>query len=402
MKKLAGALILSTMTSLTANTTMAAAGHYLEVIANPAVTRLNWDTPALLTRSYFSSAIQQNFADAVRSVSKSTVGHIIIHFNCTDTHNKEHDFYTGMSGLEDSDNSLSELFVKKSGLKLIFVSADDGYIETDEEARDLIYHHYPRIDKLSNGETITKSPRFIRFNVSPTQCEQALKVDETYKAISYAQAQKNLSALPANKKLHFGFSIDAYQSYLEHQIDPLSPLGGVCSGFAVAILKAAGIYNDEFDPFWKRQIQASADLIGGKNPATGKAFQLPFTQLIQKKGSRWLTPGLPVTSLKVYEPELIWNFIEGVKVCTELSESQYSATPSLCTPDLKIWLDSNRNLFKTKQESPVTADFEKQVITWGPKGQPISHKNVEYEMTTQIQGIELIAPTATNEDANDK
>lgn len=365
------------------------ATDYIELISNPAVSKLLWDSPASLAQTYLSSSIKQNFADTFRSVNKSTVGHVMLHLDCVDSKNKRHNFYTGMSGLEDRDDSLHELLVAESGLKILFSGTDDGYIETDDEVRDLIFHHYPRKDYEKNEEVIIKSPRFIRFPVTSHQCDDAIDVVKTYKKISFQSAKQNLSVLPESEKLYFDFTTDAYQSYLTHKINPQSPLSGVCSSFGVAVLKAAGVYDNTMDIFWKRHIEASIDKIGGIDPNTGNAFKLPISKLLNLKNSNWKTPGVPIKNLDIYDPEKIWNFITGVNLCVSQLQISNAKESVLCTEDLMSWVKENLNRIKGDVQSTITANFEKNLPITGPRVFPPVIKTSEYKKTKAIEGIEF-------------
>ena len=254
MKKIIATLAL---TAFSLNTL---AADYLEVIVNPASVKLDWSTPAALSHTYLSSSLKATLAEVRGSARvRSTVGHVMIHFNCTGSDNENHDFYSGMSGQEDQFKSMHQLLIDKSGLSVLFAPVDDGYIESDEEVKGLIYSHFARKDHDQNGLTHVKENKFMRFTVSPVQCDQALEVEKAYSSISANEPKKDLENLPSAQKLFFGFTLDAYKSYLAHKQDPTAPLGGVCSSFVVAILKAAGIFDPSFDVFWKAKTDCKSN-----------------------------------------------------------------------------------------------------------------------------------------------
>lgn len=377
--------------ALTVLSTNSFAADYLEVIVNPPSVKLDWSTPAQLSRAYLSSAVKATAAEIVGSARvRSTVGHVMIHFNCVGTNNEAHDFYTGMSGQENQFKSIHQLLIDQSGLSVLFSPVDDGYIESDDEVRDLIYNHYARKDHKKNSPTIVKDNKFMRFKVSAEQCDQALEVQKAYAAVSFDEPKEHLSRLPPQDKLYFGFTLDAYQTYLDQKKDANSPLGGVCSSFAVAILKAAGVFDPSFDLFWKRSVEASIDLIGGVNPQTQQNYRISLKELLERKNSRWITPGIETKSVSIYEPELMWNFITGVQACESTAgNTQATTATSLCTPELMDWMHSQKSAVKASEVSAITSETEEKVLISGPKSPTPQYRVYDKDVTRNLTGIGL-------------
>ncbi len=364
--------------------------NYVEIVINPSVVNLDWSTPKKLARSYFGSLVRQKYADLFRDVSKSTVGHAVVHLNCTTSSGSVVSTYTGMSGEENRDNSLDEIVNKQTGLKMLFDNFDDGYLETDDEARNLIAHHSARTDVDARGVVSIKNPKFLRYRISPEQCDRAVDVFETFKNVSYEQASEQLDRLPMSEKLYFGLTLDAYEMYLARKQNPKSMLGGVCTSFGVAVLKAAGVYDPFFETIWRRPVAVSIDKMGGKNTRTGQSYKFPLGQLLKgKQGDSWITKGVPVKRLSYYEPEKIWNFIDGVNDCTAYlrktkSRKDLSAN---CNKAIMSWMRRQGLQLNGHAHQTVTGDFER--IESEPGEDNDRTQTIEYTEDVQIDGIEL-------------
>lgn len=368
--------------------------NFFEIYIDPSATKLDWSSPYKLARTYFSSSIKQSVADFFGTSMKSSVGHAVVRFNCTDSNGVKQSFYTGMSGEEDSDQSYEDLVNKQMGLGLLFKSFDDGYLETDEESRNLIAHHSSRKEMNRMNKKVRLRPLHMRFPINSKQCDRALDVYNTFKNVSYEEAKSNLDQLPPNEKVYFGLTLDAFQSYQSRKKDPQAVLGGICTSFAAAIIKATGLFDPFFESQWIRNVKASANIIGGINPETNEPYRIPLKTLLSKDTKDWITPGIPVSELSYYEPEKIWEFIDGTMACRNHLKKQNTTDPlpKNCNPQLLAWVAKNKKNIKVHQVSYVIGDFEKTEVTTISKDIRQTHI-IEYQKPVGIDGIELLSPT---------
>lgn len=352
--------------------------NYIDLYINPAASKLDWESPGGLAKSYMKTISQQKVVGAVTEITKSTVGHAVIGFHCNKTSGERVDLFTGMSGQETLDDSYNLVLKEKSGVKVLFKNYEDGYIETDEDARDLMVHSYGRVDKLEDGRKLKKDTKFLRFPVTAKQCDQAFDVYETFKDVSYEKVEASVRSLPDDQKVFYGLGLDAYDMYLQRKKDPKAKLGAICTSFAIAILKGAGVYVPDLDVFWKRHIEASADKIAEIDPATGKPYEFTVPQLFKEAGKHWVTPGLPTKSFDFYEPEKIWNFINDVSEC--------QAKLTTCNPSVADWLSKQKyNFVPTKSE--IISESTMPVMRQDSHGNFFVQDNVEYPKNHEFDGI---------------
>ncbi|MFZ2958204.1 MAG: hypothetical protein WA705_15050 [Candidatus Ozemobacteraceae bacterium] len=83
---------------------------------------------------------------------------------------------------------------------------------------------------------------------------------------------------------------------------PREGLGAGCSGFGVSFLEVAGLKRPEFEKSWAVRVLIPDSMIGG--PITGKRVSL-WKAVI----ARWAKPGEPNHLLFLYDPDLIFTWI---------------------------------------------------------------------------------------------
>lgn len=379
--------------------------NYIEIYIDPSIERLGWESPKELAKSYLKASVRQSFSDqfplreGFQKYSKSTVGHAVIKFECRDSNNEKYLVYTGMSGEEDTSESLDDLVNKKMGFGVLFKSYDDGYVESGPESRNLIAHHFGRYEVDEDGNKTRMKPLRMKFNINTQQCDQIVDVFKTFKFQAFREPKENRKKLQPKEKVYFGLTEDAYQSYLNKKSDPDNTvMGGICTSYAVAFLKAANLYESIFEKMFRRDIIASVNLLGERDPQTGKNYEIPFMDLMSDKYTSWITPGYPTKKLSFYEPELLWKFMNGAASCLNFINQKAQSNqaiepneslPRNCSPELLNWVQQNQSRLKTGS-SIVAGNFEEKEYIRDNRGTRTQIKTKFKKKYIQINGIDIL------------
>ena len=305
------------------------------------------------------------------------MGHVVARVDCRDTRGNEHSFYAGLSGQYSTEQDKIDLFEDRLGLGVLFREYPDGYIQTSSYVKLLVGDHRGRLIVDGRGQVKRMRPKFMSFEVTPSQCEEAVDYYSTFKSKSFGEppTRDQYVTMAPKEPLYFSFNFDPASTYQKIKKNDLAiedtKMGGGCSSFATGFLKVAGVFDSQFDNTWKVNLKVGHSLIGDPN----KDYAVKFTEIV--KSSRWSEDGEKTKSLSFYHPENIWAFLEGVEDC--LSGHTKSR---FCTSEVLDWTKKNsKRLVKSEQR----IKFEKELRA--PEGQtPRTVKRVR-----ELQGLTLKA-----------
>lgn len=318
----------------------------ITLFVNPAQKFIKFNSPRSMVASFGKSFLKQYVGGKLLHLHKGGMGHAVARVDCTDTKGESHSFFAGLSGQYSMEQDKIDLFEDRLGLGVLFREYADGYIQASSYVRLLIGDHRGRL--IIDGKGITKrmTPKFMSFEVTPTQCEQAVDYYETFKAKRYMEPPKREEyvTMAPNEPLYFSFNYDPYEVYQEIKRESLSPsearMGGGCSSFASGFLKAAGVFDPIFDKLWRINLDVGESYIGGEE--TGREVSVGKVMFAGK----WAKKGDKTKRVSFYHPENIWAFFEGVEDCArgELSSR-------FCTKSVREWVRKNaKDLRFSKQK----------------------------------------------------
>ncbi len=341
--------------ALLLNTEAKASDSKMQMFIAPPQRYVKWDSPAKLSYTFLLGWLKSHQFNPLRRV-KTAMGHGMVHVTCTDSKNAEHEFWTGITGSGDTETDL--VLKEKVGIGIIFMNFDNGYIQKEEEVKRTLSAYRGRLEKNQENETKRLKPLFIEFDLSAKECDDAVAFYSAFKNRSFEEPKplETRKAMGENEKLYFGLTLEPYELYKSN--GPSGYLGGGCTSYASAFLKAAGKYDEKFDQFFKREIVASEKQMGGAGNRIGLA-----KLLLGKRGRSWVQKFTDNLTLKFYDPEMMFSFLDSVRSCagdtTSISE---------CRPDVKDW---SKNYDAELTEITVSAPY----------------KGIDY--TNTIQGVHL-------------
>lgn len=124
-------------------------------------------------------------------------------------------------------------------------------------------------------------------------------------------------------------------------------MGGGCSNYAIAMLKAIGFYSQDLDEMFTRKVQVSESLVGSgckglffpdnrytREEAERCRWVSPLGLFLNLNGNRWTYEGHSNHLLAVHDPQLVWNFIGNVRACMGKDD----AFGAECTDSVRNWM----------------------------------------------------------------
>ncbi len=379
MTKICFTLILSSLLSpmVHAETLLAATAstNSMQFFIAPPQRFVKWDNPTKLATSFLKGWLKSHQVNPLNR-KKTAMGHGMVHVDCVDEQNVQHEFWTGITGTGDTETDL--VMKEKVGIGIIFMNFDNGYIQHEDEVKSTLSAYRGRLETSISGQTTRIKPRFLEFSLSPKQCTDAVAFYSAFRNRSFGEPEGDLSlpkkerkkkivadreALPENKKLYFGLTLEPYDLYMKNGKEGY--LGGGCTSYASAFLKITGNYDEIFDHFFKKNITSSVKQMGSKEDPVSLV-----KLVLGKKGKSWEQDFTDTMQLSFYDPEKMWGFIDSVRACQGDPESV-----SECLPAVKKWLEG----YEAKETSlTVTAPF---------KGEKFYMHETEF--TNTIDGVHL-------------
>jgi len=331
----------------------------LFLFVNPSAQRIHWNTPGSLLASTLRSELASK-AGAASGSRETALGHVVVHFNCQDSSGESRSGWIGMTGQNDSGVDIDDLLKKQIGMGVLFKLYSDGSATGNKLSRELVALNPGRweFDGLIPRSMESK---FLRTPVSAEQCSEIWDYVSTYRERSY-QGQMPLEQWEAQgpeKILYYGFPIrEPYANYLRFKAgDTTVPLGGGCTAYGVSFLKLLQAHTPELENFFTRRLPISEKLIGKTDPLTGSQNKASiFDILFGKLGRHWNRSNDAIRPLDMYDPQLMWDFIDGVQSCAKklriANSSSANTFKKTCTPQLESWVQQHvheLSFFETMQ-----------------------------------------------------
>jgi len=232
-------------------------GQTLTLYAIPPPHAISWKTPHQLVLS-----IGRNFLIKNRAASPARpMGHIIVELvKGGDT------VLTGIVANQPKD-FFSAILREKYGLGVLF-KLFEGHLEKKEIL-------IPEIEDRKKSGKIA----FITFNISDSSYNHLKNYIDSFRVLGY-------------DKLYNGLN------------DPRHGDGSGCSAFGVSFLELINVLDPEFTREWSRDIAIPDKLIGGE--MTGRLAPLGKVFFY----FRWAKDKKRHTHLKLYDPELVYSWIQ--------------------------------------------------------------------------------------------
>lgn len=311
----------------------------LTVFVAPSINYINWKSPKTLSRTFFKG-LKNRKLKAAKGFYATNLGHGAVYFNCTDSNGINHHQWTGMAGNEDLRLYKAPVFKDRDGVNVLFENFEDGYVQSTTQVIKAFASYYGRKIKDDSGSVKKMDIRYLKYEINHQQCDEVVKFYEAFREVSYVKPQRRKvrKQLRDDEKLFYGLTAKPYELYLKKTENPESktPLGGGCTSFMAAFLKAAGLYQDLFDAHFIRTIPVSYQ--------ENKEEDVTLSQLIfTRKGNSWTSPGTPTKNLSFYDPELIWKFMDGLYTCQEslVNEGKIMKNDT-CTKEMAELLQSDQ------------------------------------------------------------
>lgn len=337
--------------------------------------RIDWTSPASTFKSTLLSGLVGSVGTVIQPNSlPSMIGHAVVRYRCVDEDGKEHDAWTGLTGQNDPNETRNDLLRDEIGFGVLFKMYEDGALVSSDVARNEVARNQGRREKGRAHE-----PLFARFPVrSAAECGKLTDFVEGFRSRS-------------EKDLLYGFGHEAHESYekwIASGRDPRVRLGGGCTSFGAGVLKILGRYDGGFERFWRRTVKISERLIGGEDRP-----RVSVTSILGGLGRSWSVPGHANRELLFYDPERMWEFLDGTRACASLLEGDKPNFSENCTPDLLAWTREHRSEINVRATVPVVGEFTRYVPTppsrGGGGGQMPPRKVVE-SRTVVRQGIDFL------------
>lgn len=348
----------------------------LTLYVYPPRQNINWTSP-----NSFAATLVRNIALAGSSTQnryKSSLGHAIVHLSCTDNLGKSHNVWTGLTGQNDLSIDRENVFEKGQGLSVVFKTYRDGEIQGEYKQRNRVANYV--------GKKGSK-PLYIKTNISPKQCGFLIKMEEEFRRRSWDTITpvREWYKKPDEEILHYGFEIhDPLQSYLSFLENRTNKLGGGCTSYANAFLKAVGLWHPLFESRWTRTVTISEKLMGTDS------HPVAFSDIL--KSFKWVYEGWQNVTKNIYEPEFMWDFMKSSMICAKNSQHPK------CDPDLFNWVQQNFSEGNFFDSHTLMADRKKFRWVWSKSLNKQVKEWVHVQVPVTIHGIHLQRDLVMNPD----
>ena len=286
----------------------------LYLFSLPSATKLSWSSPrsALLTAGYISQKVKIPQRDAL----KSMVGHLAVHFRCTDLKGERRNIWTGLTGQNLSEVDDYNMKVKKVGLGVILEDYHDGELETGNFTLNRVARTKAKRNPISSRPSLG-----LHYKLSKKQCSQAWDYYQTFENRSFDSDKGDYASWvkkPQHSRLIFSTVIQAYESYKAFKAGKTDRIGGGCTSFAMGFLKVIGAYKPEYDKLFIRQIPISDKLVSKKyrkgSYSEGQIEDgIPMMSLVfSSSAGSWTHKGYETNYVPLYDPEMIYEYISKI------------------------------------------------------------------------------------------
>lgn|GEM_PF-1656073 len=336
--------------ALVAASTTASAGD-LTVYVYPSAKEINWTSPKKTLMSAGLSGVEGALAHLITPEQiKSMMGHVIVHYRCTDEDGVAQESWSGLTGQNDAGETRNDLLRDQIGFSVLFKMYADGSLDAPDVARNLVARNPGRREDGRRAE-----PLFARFPISSAQ--------ECSRISHFQQSFRSRSA----KDLLYGFVREAYETYHEWIAGGKSPaiqLAGGCTSYGAGFLKMLGVHSADLERFWRRDVLISERWLGD-----GRRHKVPLAHVLGPDGESWQSEGYGDRLLSFYDPERMWDFLDGVRTCAAQLQGDKGVVGENCTPELMQWTRVHRDAVNTNASSVVKGNFSRRIpAPSNPKG----------------------------------
>lgn len=294
---LTGSLMLQAQTPVVKNT--------IDIYVAPSAAEITWDSPKDLLRT---------FKNSLKATGKhqTSFGHGLFVADCTTLTGEKFQMSSSMDGVEADTFTQYSLLIKQDGFKFLFKDLAPGRL-ISQKTNNVFLKGMHRTEATLSGKTEKLYSRFLRLNVSPEKCSMAQDYFNTFRH---------------SKSLKFGFAQDPYEQYQNKETD----LGAGCTSFIAGLVKVLGVWDETLDQAFVKRIDISKDWLGDK-----KSNVKIFKKINSPDGSSWASPGKETVNFKLYDPELMWDFLDSGNSCLFQNDELFA---NACSGLALQWLHS--------------------------------------------------------------
>ncbi|MNJ96803.1 hypothetical protein D3C87_145360 [compost metagenome] len=232
----------------------------LELIFYRAPKPLNWTSPGVLVRGALDNMKHK--------VSGEDYPHSISHVNIKLQCGQEEALYRGMTSDKSNASYAWDFFLKRISMDVLMINVP-GRFYTKKE----ILHWLPRLKRKGYV-------RSLKIAINPEQCARAKGYLSLYEKLRL-------------QKIYGGL-----------RSDPLRGEGAGCSAFAVSFLQVLGLFPEEIDQAWRRELKISEELI----TTSSRKATIGVLGFGQGKNRPWVRSRERYVTLSFWDPELMFKW----------------------------------------------------------------------------------------------
>lgn len=307
---------------------------------------LDWSTPRNLIASMAGLLVEAAVTkdDLIRFINdfkeggtissdyRSTMGHTIAHVQCRLSSGAAYAKWASFSGQDFPLVDKKLILDDEIGVGVLFYNYLDGHIIAGEENPKRLTYYTGHLYLDRNLQFQRVHPHYFEFGISPKQCDQLKEMISFFESFHFPPGTtiEDLERRPAESVLYFSSVLDPYATFLKRKTTGHGLVGGGCAPFAVGLLKYLGLHETVFERRWLRHLPVSETLIGD-----GQKRRVSLESiLLSDLGDSWLKEGAATRKMDLYDPQLIWNFVERTLICLEPERDPDQTCPN----DITKWL----------------------------------------------------------------
>ena len=190
--------------------------------------------------------------------------------------------YMGMTSIDETKEDLNKVLFEGASLEQMITNVSGRFLSEKD-----ILKWLPILEKKGLVHKLT-------FRLNPYTCRRLLFYLADYKTYRF-------------DKIYGGLHSDA-----------LNGQGAGCASFGTSFIRAAGLYTEEFEREWKRELRIPKNLIGTEEQTAEVGF---FGFVLWGHDGAWAKENEPHNKISFWDPELMFNWIQGVATGTKKFES---------------------------------------------------------------------------------
>jgi len=273
-----------------------------------------------------------------------------------------------MTGQNDSKVDRQDLLQDQIGMGVLLKLYSDGELISDEVSKAQVALNSGRME-FDGLIPRQMDPKFLSVALTAQQCSHLVRYVAEYRERSYDSSVplSEWEKRGVDRMLFYGFPIrDPWKSFQRFEAGEREvPLGGGCTAYGVSFLKLAQAHSPELERFFTRRLLISERLIGATSSDSSAATKVSVQDLLfGSLGSRWQHDSYRDRSLEIYDPQYMWDFIDGVQSCAKAK--RLPGTRGLkvfrktCTDELSRWVDANRSRIAPAEQLALELEIEEE------------------------------------------